>query len=99
MEKGVCRLILMTSTTLVVLGGLTAEATELPSFEMLGFPITWTQVSVLGAANVQESSAIPTLTLGGIPAFPHQIAVLTPRPRNAEQASTTRLTTIGSSAQ
>jgi hypothetical protein len=92
------RLILMTSTTLVVLGGLTAEASELPSFEMLGFPITWTQVSVLGSANVQESSAIPTLTLGGMPASPHQIAVLTPRPRNAEQASSTKLTTIGSSA-
>ena len=98
MEKGVRRLILMTSTTLVVLGGLTAEASELPSFEMLGFPITWTQVSVLGSANVQESSAIPTRTLGGMPASPHQIAVLTPRPRNAEQASSTKLTTIGSTA-
>ena len=87
MEKGVRRLILMTSTSLVVLGGLTAEASELPSFAML-----------LGSANVQESSANPTLTLGGMPASPHQIAVLTPRPRNAEQASSTKLTTIGSSA-
>ena len=72
------RLALMTSATLVVLGGLTAEASELPSFEILGFPITLAQVSVLGSADVQESSAIPTLTLGGTPASPHQVAVLTP---------------------
>jgi hypothetical protein len=99
MEKSMRWLVQMTSTTLVVLGGLTAKASELPSFEMLGFPITWTQVSVLGSANVQESSAIPTLTLGGMPASPHQIAVLTPRPRNAEQATSAKLTTIGSSAR
>jgi hypothetical protein len=75
------KLLSITSITLVLLGGLTAEASELPTFEKFGFPITPTQVSVLGSANVQESSPIPTLTLAGMPASPHQIAVLTPRPK------------------
>lgn len=60
--------------------GSGAGAAELPSFELRGFPITRVQVSVMGAANVQEQSAAATLTLGGMPASPHQIAVLTPRP-------------------
>ncbi len=87
------------STMLVVLGGLTAEASELPAFEKFGFPITRVQVSVLGAADVQESSLIPTLTLAGMPASPHQVAVLTPRPTIAEQGSPAKLTTIGLSAR
>ena len=75
------RLLSITSTTLAMLGGFTAEAAELPAFEKFGFPMTPTQVSVLGAVDVRESSPIPTLTLGGMPASPHQIAVLTPRQR------------------
>jgi hypothetical protein len=75
------KLLSITSTTLVVLGGFTAEASELPTFEKLGFPITPTQLSLLGSANVQESSPIPTLTLAGMPASPHQIAVLKPPPK------------------
>jgi quercetin dioxygenase-like cupin family protein len=69
---------LLSSTAFILLGGLTAEGSELPSFEKLGFPITPTQVSVLGAADVRESSSVPTLTFGGMPASPHQIRVLTP---------------------
>lgn len=93
------RLLSITSATLVVLGGLTAEASELPAFEKLGFPITRTQISVVGSSDVQESSSIPTLTLAGMPASPHQIAVLTPRPRIAGQASPAKLTAIGLSAR
>jgi hypothetical protein len=79
-----CKLLSITSAAVVVLGGLTAECSELPAFEKLGFPITQTQVSALGSADVGESSPVPTLTLGGMPASPHQIAVLTPRSRIAE---------------
>jgi len=67
--------------TVVVLGGTNAKAEELPAFEKLGFPITQTQVSVLGSADVRERSPIPTLMLDGMPASPHQVAVLSPRPR------------------
>ena len=92
------RLLSITTTMLTVLCGLTAEASELPTFERLGFPITPTQVSVLGAADVQESSPVPTHTLAGMPASPHQVAVLTPRPRVADQVRPGKLATIGSSA-
>jgi hypothetical protein len=71
--------------TALMLGGASAAAAELPTYEVAGFPITPHQFSVLGSRDVQERSAIPTLTLKGMPASPHQIAVLTPRPRTAEQ--------------
>ena len=92
------KLLSITSTAVVLLGGLTAEASELPAFEKFGFPITPIQVSVLGAAGVQESSPIPTLTLAGMPASPHQVAVLTPRSRSTEQATGAKLTPVGLSA-
>jgi hypothetical protein len=93
------KLLSVTSTTLVMIAGLHAQAAELPAFEKFGFPITRTQVSVLGATGVQESSPVPTLTVAGMPASPHQIAVLTPRPRIAQQAGPAKLTTLGFSAR
>jgi hypothetical protein len=85
MAETMRKLFSITSTTLVLLGGLHAEALELPAFEKFGFPITRTQVSVLGPAGVEESSPIPTLTLGGMPASPHQVAVLAPRPKTTDE--------------
>ena len=85
-----CKLLSITSTTLVLLSALHTEASELPAFEKFGFPITQVQVAVLGSAGVEEGSPIPTLTLGGMPASPHQMAVLgigTRRP--AAEASAT----------
>jgi hypothetical protein len=54
------------------------SAAELPTYELMGFPITPLQFSVLASASVQEASPVPTLMLRGMPASPHQIAVLTP---------------------
>ena len=65
-----------------------AGAAELPAFEARGFPISRHQVAVLGSANVQEQSAVATLTLNDMPASPHQIAVLTPRQRANDQQMT-----------
>lgn len=93
------KLHLITSTTLLLLSGLATEASELPKFEKLGFPITRTQVSVLGSRDVRESSPVAALMLGGMPASPHQVALLTPRPRITEQASSAKLTTAGFSAR
>jgi hypothetical protein len=73
------RRFLMAATAAVLLSSATAIAAELPTFEAIGFPITPVQISVLGAAHVQERSPVPTLMLGGMPASPVQIAVLTPR--------------------
>jgi hypothetical protein len=63
--------------TAAMLGGPGAEAAELPSFELRGFPISPVQVQLVGAFHVEERSPIPTLTLGGMPASPHQVSVLT----------------------
>ena len=64
-----------------------AQARELPTYEIMGFPITQVQVAAVNTAYVQEQSPAFTLTLGGMPASPHQIAVLTPRHRVNEEAS------------
>ncbi len=75
------KLLSIIGATVVVLGGINAKAEELPAFETFGFPITQTQVSVLGSADVRVRSATPTVMLDGMPASPHQVAVLSPRPR------------------
>ena len=60
----------------VMFDGAGAAAAEVPTFELMGFPITRHQVAVLGAAHVQERSPTPTLTLGSMPASPHQVGRL-----------------------
>src|SRR5260370_38186736 len=82
------KLFLIIGVTVVVLGGINAKAEEVPAVERFGFPITRTQVSVLGSADVRERSPTPTLMLYGMPASPHQLAVLSPRPRNVKDMAT-----------
>jgi hypothetical protein len=68
-----------------------AVAAERPSFEMKSFPISTAQVALLGGTNVREQAPSANLTLGGMPASPAQIAVLTPRPQMvASSAAATR---------
>jgi hypothetical protein len=67
-----------------------AAAAELPSYELMGFPITSHQIAILGSASVQERSPVPTPSLNGMPASPHQVAVLTARPRPTEELASTR---------
>ena len=90
--------LLMSAGLAVALQGPNAAAGELPTFELLGFPVSPHQVAVLGSANVEEQTPSPTLTWGGMPASPHQVAVLTPRPRVAEEAAVTSKT-VGLSAR
>jgi uncharacterized protein YggE len=73
--------------TAIMLSGAGATAAELPTFEALGFPITPHQITVVGAAHVEEQSPTTTLTLGGMPASPVQIAVLTPRAKEVASAT------------
>jgi hypothetical protein len=82
----------------VMVVGSSAGSAELPTFEARGFPISRHQVAVLGSANVQEQSALATLTLSEMPASPHQIAVLTPRQRvnDRQTAMSGERATIGS---
>ena len=76
-------------STAVILDRASA-ATKLPSYELMGFPISQHQFSVLGSANIKEQSPSPSLTMAGMPASPHQVAVLTPRPRIAEELAAAR---------
>ena len=80
--------------TAFIMGGAVALATELPSYELLGFPIAPHQLSVMGAANIQERSPTPSLMLGGMPASLHQVVVLTPRPGMTEQQVTDKLVRV-----
>jgi len=74
------RLVLFAAlATVIATGTDVAAAAELPTYESAGLPITALEVSVIGSAHVQETPSIPTLTLGGMPASPHQIEVLTAR--------------------
>jgi hypothetical protein len=68
----------------ISLSGAVAKATELPSYELMGFPIAPHQLSVVGPANIKEQLPSPTLTMAGMPVSPHQVSVLTRRPRETE---------------
>ena len=69
----------VTTTGALLLSGI-ASAEELPSYELFGFPITYHQIAVLGSANVKEQSPSTSLLVASMPASPHQVSVLTPRP-------------------
>ena len=60
---------------------------ELPAYEVRSFPISAAQVQLLGAADVQEHAAVPTLTVAGMPASPAQISVLSPRVKRLAKAN------------
>lgn len=63
-----------------------AFAGELPSYEIKSFPISATQVQVLGGAGVEEQSASPVMTVAGMPASPAQVSVLSPRVKRLASA-------------
>lgn len=72
--------ILIHAVTALVVGTLGASAGELPQYEVAGFPISPLQFSILGSSGIQEQPPTPTLMLNGMPASPHQLAVIRPRP-------------------
>jgi hypothetical protein len=87
-------------TTITAIGRMAhadACALHLPSFELTGFPISRLQVAVLGAAQVEESTIPSPPMLTDMAASPHQIAVLTPRPkpRIVEASADPSLVTVG----
>jgi hypothetical protein len=90
---------LMAAIAAATMVGSSAGAGELPTFELMGFPITRHQVAIMGAQGVQEQAAAATLTFGGMPASPHQIAVLTPRAGMAAKAAAVKPTTVGLAAE
>jgi len=89
------KMLLTAAIAAATMVGSGAGAGELPTFDLTGFPITRHQVAVLGAQGIQEQSANPTLMFGGMPASPHQITVLTPRPSMTAKAAAVKPTTVG----
>jgi hypothetical protein len=59
-----------------VLKAAAASGGEPPQYEVMGFPISALQMSVLKSGGIEEQSLTPMLTLQGMPASPHQIAVI-----------------------
>jgi len=91
-----------TAAAVFILGVAGAFATELPQYEVAGFPITPPQISILGSGGVQEQSPAATVKLEGMPASPHQLAVIGVRTKphmadrsnkGADAAERTRKTT------
>ena len=74
---------------------IAATAAELPTYEANDFPITSHQAAVIGTADVEQQSATATLTLGGMPASSHQVAVLTPRTMKVGQQAAAQPITVG----
>ena len=62
------------TAVIAIAGGTAAFATELPTYERTGFPISPVQLQLLGPAQVKERS--PTVTVA---ASPHQVHVLRAR--------------------
>jgi hypothetical protein len=71
-------LVSLVAATALITSGVGARTAELQIYELMGFPISPRQFSVLESAHVKERSPVPTLTLNGMPVSPHQIAVLAP---------------------
>jgi hypothetical protein len=52
------------------------SAGQLPQYEVTGFPISPLQMSVVRPGIIQEGPPSSALTVDGMPASPHQIAVI-----------------------
>jgi hypothetical protein len=93
------KLFSITAAAALIMYGGAAIAAELPTYEVMGFPITRHQVAVLGGSGVQQQSPTPMLMFGGMPASPSQVIVLTPRPKVAQGAAPAMVTTVGFSGK
>lgn len=92
-----CYRLSIAAAAALMMGGVGATAAELPNYEVMGFPVTPHQFVALGPADARQGLPAFTLTKAGMPASPHQIAVLTARERVNDQqiAGTGGRTTTG----
>jgi len=73
----------------MIASSASAFADELPSYDVKSFPISTTQVQVLGGAGVEEQSSAPAMIVAGMPASPAQMSVLSPRVKRLASANAT----------
>jgi hypothetical protein len=85
MEITMCYRLSIAAAAALMMGGVGATAAELPTYEVMGFPITPHQLVTLGPAHAQQELPAFTLTVAGMSASPHQIAVLTPRQKITDE--------------
>lgn len=76
-----CHRLTIAAAAALMISGIGASASELPTYEVMGFAITPHQLAAIGPAGAQQRLSASTLTVAGMPASPHQIAVLTPHQR------------------
>ena len=63
----------------VIFSGTAPVMAQSANFEAAGFPMTLHQAQLTGHPDTRESHPVPTLVAEGMPASPHQTAVLSPR--------------------
>ena len=73
------KLFSLTTAAFLLLGAGSVAFAQSASFETKGFPISLHQAQVTGAGDIQEATPGATLTVNGMPASPHHLAVLAPR--------------------
>jgi len=65
----------ITALITLALGAARASAGQVPQYEVMGFPISPLQILVVRPGSIQEQPP-SARTLDGMPASPHQIAVI-----------------------
>jgi hypothetical protein len=85
MEVTMCYRLSISTAAALMMSGIGATAEELPTYEVMGFPITPHQLVALGPAHAEQWLPTSNPTVAGMPASPHQIAVLTPREREIDE--------------
>jgi len=92
------KLLSFATASFLIFGGSAAFA-ESANFETNGFPISLHQAQVTGARDIQETAPATTSVVNGMPASPHQLAVLAPRRADGEvQVAAKRLPEADSDA-
>jgi hypothetical protein len=76
--------------------GTAAVLAQSANFEAKGFPITLHQAQITGLPDIQEAAPAPTMDASGMPASPHQLAVLSPTRGDPMQVVVKRDTDGGS---
>lgn len=85
----------LAAAAVVLLGGASVARADLPTFELNGLPITQHQLVAVQSAQIRERTPTATLTVAGMPASPHQMAVLAPRPALSGEQITEKLLKAG----
>jgi hypothetical protein len=78
------RFLPIATATIILFSGSGGAFAESANFETKGFPISLHQAQGNGLSDIQEASPGETLVVDGMPASPHQLAVLSPRRPSGE---------------